>query len=260
MWQVVGHEAAIALLSRSLEREMLSHAYMFVGPSQVGKTTLALNLAQAANCLDEPAARPCGSVRPVRAHRPGHSPGRPGHRPGAQRERQPHPAGHRHRPGEGGAAGGRPQALRGPQPRLHLPGGGLPDLGGVQRPAQAAGGAAGVGAADTPGRQPGVHPRYNRLKLPADRLPHTCPSRPIARYLEESLEVPRERAIELARLSGGKIGWAIEAARDPAWSRSTRQSWRVCRSCWTTGWRSGSPTPRRSQRSTEGTGRGRWAG
>ena len=60
MWQVVGHEAAIALLSRSLERDMLSHAYMFVGPSQVGKTTLALNLAQAANCLDEPAARPCG--------------------------------------------------------------------------------------------------------------------------------------------------------------------------------------------------------
>ena len=31
MWQVVGHEAAIALLSRSLERDMLSHAYMFRG-------------------------------------------------------------------------------------------------------------------------------------------------------------------------------------------------------------------------------------
>ena len=61
MWQVVGHEAAIALLSRSLERDMLSHAYIFVGPSQVGKTTLALNLAQGVNCLDEPASRPCGA-------------------------------------------------------------------------------------------------------------------------------------------------------------------------------------------------------
>ena len=60
MWQMVGHEEAVALLTRSMEKEMLSHAYLFVGPPQVGKTTLALNLAQSVNCLGEPPSRPCG--------------------------------------------------------------------------------------------------------------------------------------------------------------------------------------------------------
>ncbi len=58
MWQIVGQTRAVSLLERSLEREALAHAYLFVGPSQVGKMTLALNLAQALNCeVDE---RPCG--------------------------------------------------------------------------------------------------------------------------------------------------------------------------------------------------------
>ena len=60
MWQVVGHEEAVALLSRSLEKDMLAHAYLFVGPQQVGKTTLAVNLAQAVNCLEAQSERPCG--------------------------------------------------------------------------------------------------------------------------------------------------------------------------------------------------------
>ena len=60
MWHVVGHEAAVALLSKSLERDMLSHAYIFVGPPQVGKTALALNLAQGVNCLATVDAQPCG--------------------------------------------------------------------------------------------------------------------------------------------------------------------------------------------------------
>ncbi|MBF8266572.1 MAG: holB [Dehalococcoidia bacterium] len=66
MWQVVGHEAAITLLSRSLERDMLSHAYIFVGPPQVGKMTLALALAQGVNCLASPASRPCGECSQCR--------------------------------------------------------------------------------------------------------------------------------------------------------------------------------------------------
>ena len=60
MWQVVGHDEAVALLTRSLEKDMLSHAYLFVGPPQVGKMTLALNLAQSVNCLESSASRPCG--------------------------------------------------------------------------------------------------------------------------------------------------------------------------------------------------------
>ena len=60
MWQVVGHEEAVALLARSLEKDMLSHAYLFVGPPQVGKMTLAMNLSQAVNCLESPSSSPCG--------------------------------------------------------------------------------------------------------------------------------------------------------------------------------------------------------
>jgi DNA polymerase-3 subunit delta' len=66
MWQVVGHEEAIAFLARSLEKDMLSHAYLFVGPPQVGKMTLALNLAQGVNCLGSPASRPCGECNQCR--------------------------------------------------------------------------------------------------------------------------------------------------------------------------------------------------
>ena len=58
MWQVVGQTRVVSLLQRSLERGSLAHAYLFVGPRQVGKMTLALNLAQALNC--EAAEPPCG--------------------------------------------------------------------------------------------------------------------------------------------------------------------------------------------------------
>ena len=59
MWSVVGHDKAVAALARSLERGRLSHANLFVGPKGVGKAFLAVNLAQALNCVGE--ERPCGS-------------------------------------------------------------------------------------------------------------------------------------------------------------------------------------------------------
>ena len=58
MWQVVGQARVVSLLKRSLERKVVVHAYLFVGPPHVGKMTLALNLAQALNC--EAAEPPCG--------------------------------------------------------------------------------------------------------------------------------------------------------------------------------------------------------
>ena len=58
MWQVVGQTRAVSLLQHSLERGTLAHAYLLIGPHHVGKMTLALNLAQALNC--EAAERPCG--------------------------------------------------------------------------------------------------------------------------------------------------------------------------------------------------------
>ena len=57
MWRTVGHEKAVRHLSRSLEQGRLSHAYLFTGPAQVGKMSLAMDLARAVNCLGED--RPC---------------------------------------------------------------------------------------------------------------------------------------------------------------------------------------------------------
>ena len=59
MWDVVGHERALDFLRRSIEGNALPHSLLFVGPRHVGKTTLALNLAQALNCPNPDA--PCGA-------------------------------------------------------------------------------------------------------------------------------------------------------------------------------------------------------
>ncbi|MFW6125790.1 MAG: ATP-binding protein [Chloroflexota bacterium] len=58
MWQIVGHEAAVGLLDRSLKNGRLAHAYLLVGPPHVGKMRLAKELAKALNCSGED--RPCG--------------------------------------------------------------------------------------------------------------------------------------------------------------------------------------------------------
>jgi len=56
---VVGHDWAVQLLQSGLRRGHLTQAYLFAGPPRIGKTTLALYLASALNCL-HPTDRPCG--------------------------------------------------------------------------------------------------------------------------------------------------------------------------------------------------------
>jgi len=57
-WPVIGHDQVVRLLQRELASGRISHAYLFTGPPQVGKTTLALVLAQALVCQGD--APPCG--------------------------------------------------------------------------------------------------------------------------------------------------------------------------------------------------------
>ena len=64
MWQIIGQPRATTLLERSLETGQLSHAYLFVGPPHVGKSALALGLAQAVNC--QASNVPCGECTPCR--------------------------------------------------------------------------------------------------------------------------------------------------------------------------------------------------
>lgn len=58
MWRVVGHPGAVRLLERSLNVGRLAHAYLLAGPPNVGKTTLATDVAAAVNCAGP--APPCG--------------------------------------------------------------------------------------------------------------------------------------------------------------------------------------------------------
>ncbi len=67
---MVGQERAVSLLERSLADRSVAHAYLFTGPEQVGKRTLALALARALNCeSDSPPCGDCGSCRKIAAGR-----------------------------------------------------------------------------------------------------------------------------------------------------------------------------------------------
>jgi DNA polymerase III subunit delta' len=60
MWQTIGQPKIVDLLKRALQQGTLSHAYLLVGPAQVGKMTLALDLARVLNCQAEKDRQPCG--------------------------------------------------------------------------------------------------------------------------------------------------------------------------------------------------------
>jgi DNA polymerase-3 subunit delta' len=66
MWTVIGQARAVTLLKRSLETDSLAHAYLLTGPEHVGKSLLAINLAQALNCTGaEPPCGECSSCRRI---------------------------------------------------------------------------------------------------------------------------------------------------------------------------------------------------
>ncbi|MBI2866580.1 MAG: DNA polymerase III subunit delta' [Chloroflexi bacterium] len=62
MWQTKGHEQVVRGLRHSLSSGRLAHAYLLVGPPQVGKGMLALDLARAVNC-EGGSPDPCGRCR-----------------------------------------------------------------------------------------------------------------------------------------------------------------------------------------------------
>ncbi len=63
-WGLIGQDRAVAALSGALAAGRVAHAYLLVGPERVGKQTLALKLAQALNCEDE--QPPCDRCEPCR--------------------------------------------------------------------------------------------------------------------------------------------------------------------------------------------------
>jgi DNA polymerase-3 subunit delta' len=63
---IVGHDWAVQLLSAAIKNGRIGHAYLITGPGQIGKTTLARTFAQALNCEEPIAERPCGKCRSCR--------------------------------------------------------------------------------------------------------------------------------------------------------------------------------------------------
>ncbi len=63
-WQTIGHDKAVSTLVRSLESGRMAHAWLLAGPAHVGKMTLAIDLARLVNCTAEDVGdKPCGECR-----------------------------------------------------------------------------------------------------------------------------------------------------------------------------------------------------
>lgn len=74
-WPIIGHEWAVEFLRRALAHGRNRHAYLISGSPSLGKMKLARAFAQALNCEAEaPAQRPCQACRACKAISRGHDP------------------------------------------------------------------------------------------------------------------------------------------------------------------------------------------
>lgn len=72
-WGIIGHEWAVEYLRRSFAAGRIGHAYLISGPAGVGKALLALRLAQALNC-ERDDGEPCLQCRACRRIERGNHP------------------------------------------------------------------------------------------------------------------------------------------------------------------------------------------
>ena len=213
MWHIIGQENATHILDASISTGRLSHAYLFVGPPHVGKTTLALDLARAVNCVSAENTPPCQGCIQCRRIASGHHAdvrliGLRRQEEGSRRRElgigeirsvtnQSHL-----KPYEGAsrvfifedaetmseeAANALLKTLEEPPPQTLLI----------------------LLTSQEDRLLPTIKSRCSRIEL------KPMPEVPLARYLEEERGIDADEARLLARLSKGCLGWALTALEDP---------------------------------------------
>lgn len=70
---LVGQDEVVQLLKTQVRRNAVAHSYLFLGPSGVGKTSMARILALAVNCESPRAGEPCLKCRTCEASLRGNS-------------------------------------------------------------------------------------------------------------------------------------------------------------------------------------------
>ena len=220
-WTLVGQDAAVAVLKGAVASERVAHAYLFAGPKRVGKTVAALQFAQLLNCTG--AEPPCRSCRACERVAGGAHPDVEMIGIGGLCKPKPHESQHDHSQDNS-------RDIKICQMRR------LQEL--ISRaPFEARYRVIIVEPADALGREATAAllktleepPPYVVIILVTDReelLPDTIRSRArrvgfaglpaseIERTLRTRWDVDPPRAAELARLSGGRLGWAVAALHD----------------------------------------------
>lgn len=222
MWRTIGQDRAVDILKRAIHGGRLSHAYLLTGPPQVGKMTLALDLACAVNCRGD--ERPCGEcdqcrrvdaglhadIRVLEVDRQAREDGRRRVAIGIDQVREVQREASL-KPFEGAfrvfiidgaerlsldAANSLLKTLEEPPDQVLLV----------------------LLASDASALLPTVESRCQQVKL------RPLPVAKTAHELEARFGLDGDKALEIARISGGRIGWAIQAAEnaDLLESRSER--------------------------------------
>ncbi|MBN2006339.1 MAG: DNA polymerase III subunit delta' [Anaerolineae bacterium] len=216
-WPIVGHAWAVRQLQLAVQRDEVPHAILFSGPESVGKMTLARTVGAALLCDNHDGHRPCGVCLACRKLASGNHPDfllvEPEDKAGSLKVEQirdlerflaltPHESTCKivliraFEKATIGAANALLKTLEEPPPYAHLL----------------------LLAEDADLLLPTIVSRSRQIHL------RPLSTRSVAKALVERWQVSEPVAECLARISGGRIGWAVKAVTEPEHRQSMEQA------------------------------------